>query len=174
MFWSHTKELCSFKLTMCFHFWAHFDEQQHKENTKIWNKFFQKKNRKKKKKDNEYEQLFLKYSFKNIFFSDLICLSNTLSTHWLVSTSPPPLRFSLCSRHTRHTLEKSATSQRPSTSRVHAQSVPYDDTPWHPCCILKPPCTLTARGNHTQAPHKRHSWHGDAHPMSAFFLPASF
>ena len=33
----------------------------------------------------------------------------------------------------------------------HAQNLPHNDGHWRPCCIPKPSCTDTARGNHTQA-----------------------
>ena len=39
----------------------------------------------------------------------------------------------------------------PQHPREHAQSLPHSDGHGHACCILTPPCTDAARGDHTQA-----------------------
>ena len=89
----------------------------------------------------------------------------TARQNQLLSPLPPPIRTS-------HTLLKTATVQPPSTSSAHAQSRPHNDGHWHPCRILKTtehrhsPRTPHASFDRRQAAHKRHSWHGDARPMS--------
>ena len=98
----------------------------------------------------------------------------TQSLHTLIgvkqaATTSVPLVFT---SHFSHTLKKTGTLQHQGTSSVHAQSRPHNDGYWHPCCILKPPCTGTVGGNHSQAStacdprSKGHSWHGDARPLS--------
>ena len=73
------------------------------------------------------------------------------SIHTLAVFKAATTSFPWCSLRTSHTLQKTATPQPPGTSRVHAQSLPHNDGPCHPCCILKPPCTEKAFGNHLQA-----------------------
>ena len=75
------------------------------------------------------------------------------------------------SLHTSHTLVKTVTLQRPSTSQIHTDplaqrrpltSVLYPQTTAHRHSPRKP----LARFDRTRSPHKRQSWHGDARPMS--------
>ena len=80
-------------------------------------------------------------------------------------------RFAPPKKKNTHTLVKTATPQNPNTSRVHAQSHRHNDVRRHPRRVPKPPCTHSPRKPHasidrTQAPHKRHSWHGHANPLS--------
>ena len=60
---------------------------------------------------------------------------------------------------------------RPHSTRVHAQSHPHNGGHGLRVEFFKPPCTHTARGNHTQTSTthkprtKGQSWHGDVRPV---------
>ena len=73
-----------------------------------------------------YEMFFLRHLH---YLYYLIFVLIIISSHWPVSNKPQPHRFALSLR-TSHSLWNTATPQRPSTSHVHAQSLPHNDSHW--------------------------------------------